>query len=229
MRLAALFSGGKDSTFAIFAARQEGHSVECLVTIHPESDQSHILHFPGTELTRLQAESMQIPLLASSAGGTSAEDELGLIYEMLSKAKQRYGIDGVVHGGILSEFQRDSFASVCARLDLEVVAPIWGADQTQYMRRLLKDGFDFILTSVTADGLDGRWLGRPITGEDLRRLEEIARRHSFNISFEGGEAETLVVDCPLFSRPVAIRKAKKIWDGYRGRFEIQEAELDNHA
>ena len=39
------------------------------------------------------------------------------------------------------------------------------------------------------------------------------------------KAETLVIDCPLFSYPISIQKSKKIWDGYRGRFEIEEAKL----
>ena len=61
MKLAALFSGGKDSTYAIFLAKKLGHTVEVLLTLNPNSEESHLLHYPNIEFTNLQAESMKIP------------------------------------------------------------------------------------------------------------------------------------------------------------------------
>ena len=68
-----------------------------------------------------------------------------------------------------------------------------------------------------------------ITKEDIATLNQLSKKHGFNLSFEGGEAETFVTDCPLFSSPIKIVKSKKIWDGHRGRFEILEAKLDKHV
>jgi diphthamide synthase (EF-2-diphthine--ammonia ligase) len=81
----------------------------------------------------------------------------------------------------------------------------------------------------SSGGLDESWLGKKITDDDLVTLENLSEKHGFNLSFEGGEAETFVIDCPLFSYPIKIQKFKKIWDGYRGRFEIEEAKLDYNA
>ncbi len=239
MRIAALFSGGKDSTFAIHAARMMGHSVVCLVTVRPASEDSRLLHHPNIGHTMLQAEAMGIPHVVVSvdavgggSGGGDATDpkrEVDAICDALSQARDDHGIDGVVHGGILSGFQRTLFGTACGRLGLEAVAPIWGEDQTLYMRRLVRERFVFIITSVTSDGLDGSWLGRPVTADGLAELERLSAKHSFNVSFEGGEAETFVVDCPLFSHPIRIDRASTRWDGYRGRFEILEAGLDSHA
>ncbi|MBI2128306.1 MAG: ATP-binding protein, partial [Nitrosarchaeum sp.] len=47
MKLAALFSGGKDSTYSILEAQKNGHVVKCLVTILASSDDSHLLHHPN--------------------------------------------------------------------------------------------------------------------------------------------------------------------------------------
>jgi len=102
-------------------------------------------------------------------------------------------------------------------------------NEKEYMENLLESNFHFIPISVTSDGLDESWLGKEITQEDLITLEKLSKKYGFNLSFEGGEAETFVTDCPLFSHPIKIVKSKKIWDGYRGRFEILEAKLDNHA
>ena len=43
MKLAALYSGGKDSTFAIYRAKEMGHEVACLVTMHPVADDSPLI------------------------------------------------------------------------------------------------------------------------------------------------------------------------------------------
>ena len=59
--------------------------------------------------------------------------------------------------------------------------------------------------------------------EELNKLSE---KYGFNLNFEGGEAETIVVDCPLYSEPIIINKSKTTWDGYRGRFEIEVAGLN---
>jgi diphthine-ammonia ligase len=134
-----------------------------------------------------------------------------------------------VHGGILSEFQKTKFDGVALDLGLHVISPLWQKNQTQYMRLLLDSGFEFIITSVSADGLDKHWLGKKITKDDLDKLEHLSAKHKFNLSFEGGEAETFVVNCPLFSNPIEIQDSSISWDGYRGRFEIVRAKIKDNA
>ena len=229
MKVAALFSGGKDSTYAISQAKDVGHHIECLISIIPFSEESMLLHHPNIQLTRLQAESMKIPHLTIESKSNGIEIESKSLEKILSDAKTKYQIQGVVHGGILSEFQKTIFSKTCSKLDLEIISPLWKKDQKNYMNTLIDSNFHFIIVSVTSSGLDDYWLGKEITKEDLLKLENLASKHGFNLSFEGGEAETLVIDCPLFTYPIKIDKFKKIWDGYRGRFEILEANLDQHA
>jgi ABC transporter with metal-binding/Fe-S-binding domain ATP-binding protein len=229
MNLAALFSGGKDSTFAIYEAQRLGHSIKCLVTILTHSADSHLLHHPNIDLTSLQAKSMNIPQILIKSDSTDTAKEIELLKEALSKAKTDYHIDGILHGGILSEFQRTKFDDAAKSLGLRVVSPLWHKDQKQYMTGLLDCSFEFIMTSVSCDGLDQSWLGKKITRSDLDELIKISEKHGFNLSFEGGEAETLVVNCPLFSAPIEIMESKTHWDGYRGRFEISQAKIKDNA
>ena len=102
-------------------------------------------------------------------------------------------------------------------------------DPKEYMNELINSGFKFILTSVSSDGLDERWLGKIISAHDILQLNKLSDKYGFNLNFEGGEAETFVVDCPLYSHPININKSKTIWNGYRGRFEIEDAGLDSNA
>ena len=229
MKVAVLFSGGKDSTFSIYKAKMEGHEVVCIVTIFPQSEESQLLHYPNIQFTKLQSESMNIPQISIKIDSTNPNSESQTLEEILIRAKKEFGIQGIVHGGILSEFQRKQFQQISQSLDVVLISPLWKQNEKEYMKNLLESQFHFMTISVTSDGLDESWLGKEITQEDLGTLNQLSEKYGFNLSFEGGEAETFVTDCPLFSYPIKILKSKKIWDGYRGRFEILEAKLDNHA
>jgi ABC transporter with metal-binding/Fe-S-binding domain ATP-binding protein len=229
MNLAALFSGGKDSTFSIYKAQSLGHDIKCLITILTSSADSHLLHHPNIKQTALQAQSMNIPQILVQSDSNDTQKELELIKKTLEKAKQDHKIEGIVHGGILSEFQKIQFENAAKSLGLQIVSPLWKKDQKQYMKELVDSGFEFIITAVSCDGLDDYWLGKKITKENLDTLIQKSEKHKFNLSFEGGEAETFVINCPLFARPIKIQDSKKDWDGYRGRFEIVQAKIQNNA
>jgi len=226
LKLVSLFSGGKDSTYAIYKAKQMGHSIECLLSVFPESEESHLLHYPNIQLTSLQAKALKIPHIMTQINTTHSETEITELQNLVEKVKMDFGIDGILHGGLFSNYQRTRFETIGNNLDLKIVSPLWHIDQKNYLHELLEAQFKFIITSVTSAGLDETWLGREITKEDLEQLINLSSKHGFNLAFEGGEAETFMVDCPLFHSAIKIISANKIWDGYRGRFEITEAILE---
>ncbi|AIF82853.1 metal-binding-domain/4Fe-4S-binding-domain containing ABC transporter, ATP-binding protein [Candidatus Nitrososphaera evergladensis SR1] len=228
MRLAALFSGGKDSTFAIYRARQAGHAVECLITMHPAADDSALFHYPNSRVTRYLAEAMKIPLLESAAvTGTDRDAEIKALAAAVAQAKLLYRVEGIVNGGIASVFQKQAFEEACKEHGLVPVSPLWGAEPEKYMADLLASGFTVMIVGISAMGLEKEWLGKVIDGESLAKLVQLSKKYGFNLAFEGGEAETLVLDCPLYSKRLAVGQATAKWDGQRGIFEILEAELVN--
>lgn len=229
MRLGALFSGGKDSTYAMYSAMCNGHSVECLISMIPESDESMLFHHPNIWVTELQSHAIGIPRVAAKSLPGDPMHEAGGLADVIYDAKLKYGINGIVHGGIRSIFQSRHFMKACRMHDLEVIAPLWQAGGAAYMRRLINEGFECMITGVSAGGLDQRWLGRVIDADALDDLERLAIKFGFSVDFEGGEAETLVVCCPAFSRRIRILRSDTIWDGVRGRFEIREATLEDRA
>ena len=229
MKLACLFSGGKDSTYAIHVAKKQGHDVVCLLSIFPKSEESHLLHHPNLEWTKLQSESMNIPQLTAISSSDDTGDELITIENLLRHAKVQFQIDGLLHGGIKSKFQKEQFETLCSKLNLIPVAPLWETEPKKYMNDFLDSGFNFMMITVSSDGLDEQWLGKLILKSDIEILNILSSKFGFNLNFEGGEAETFVIDCPLFSNPIKINKFLKHWDGYRGRFEIVDAELNYNA
>ena len=229
MKLAALFSGGKDSTYAIYDAKKSGHTIEVLLTILPKSDESHLLHFPNILQTKIQSKSMDIPQIIEYLADLEPDIEELKLNELIKAAKKTFDFEGIVHGGILSAYQKNKFETLCQKNDLKLISPLWEKNDLLYMKELLDNNFNFIISSVSSDGLDNSWLGRKIGYPELQELEHLSKKFHFNLNFEGGEAETFVINCPLFKNEIKIIKSNKIWDGVRGRFEIVEAELENNA
>jgi len=229
MKLAALFSGGKDSTYSIFLAKKQGHEIKCLLSVFPKSDESHLLHHPNLQWTHLQSQSMQIPQLTIKSEFDETDNEINSLEKILIQAMEKYQIEGLVHGGIQSQFQKEKFENLCNKLNLKSITPLWNRNPLEYMNELISSNFVFIITSVSSGGLDDSWLGKIITKSDIDTLYVLSQKFGFNLNFEGGEAETFVVDCSLFSHPIKIIQGKKIWDGYRGRFEIVDARLNYNA
>ena len=229
MKLAALFSGGKDSTYAIHLAKKSGHSVDVLLTLYTHTDESHLLHYPNIKFTSLQSESMKIPQLTEQLTSTNAKNESEALDKLIISAKENYSIDGIVHGGILSEYQKDNFSTICEKNNLKIVSPLWNMEPESYMKELLSENFEYVISTVSSDGLNDSWLGRTIQENDLSELKKLQQKFDFNLNFEGGEAETFVTNCPLFEKPLLIQDSTTEWDGYRGRFEILEAKLKDNA
>jgi uncharacterized protein (TIGR00290 family) len=71
------------------------------------------------------------------------------------------------------------------------------------MRKIVYLGFKVIIVGVFAEGLDDSWLGREITHKAIDELKLIKEKVcDINLGFEGGEAETLVLDGPIFNKRI---------------------------
>ena len=125
MKVAVLFSGGKDSTYSIYKVKQMGHDVKCLVTIFPKSSNSHLLHFSSIELTKLQSQTLKIPHIISTLDSDELTEEMDTLKILLEKTKRDFQIEGLLHGGISSEFQKKCFGKICEENNLEVITPLW--------------------------------------------------------------------------------------------------------
>jgi diphthine-ammonia ligase len=225
VKLAALYSGGKDSTFAISRAQDLGHRVACLITMHPIADDSALFHYPNSWVTEYLADAMQIPLMGFQVSGRSKEEEMKALEEAIVQVKSLYEIDGIVYGGISSNYQKQAFEQVCVRQRIAAVAPLWNSEPERYITELVKRGFRIIIAGVSTMGLDKGWLGRELDKEAIDKLMSVSKKCGFNLTFEGGEAETLVIDCPLYCKKLQINAATTHWDGQRGIFEIRDVAL----
>lgn len=136
MKVAALFSGGKDSVFAIYIAQQYGWEVTHLITLQSEIPDSWMFHSVNIHLTDLLAEALGIPLITQSTKGEK-EKELQDLQSIL----QTLEIDGVISGAIASEYQRTRIENICHTLHLKSFTPLWHKNQTLLLHELVHAGF----------------------------------------------------------------------------------------
>lgn len=220
MRLASLFTGGKDSTYATQLAIESGDDVNYLVTMQPKREDSWMFHSINIHLSWLVAKAIGIDHIAKETGGEK-EREL----EDLKQALSHLNVDGVVSGAITSNYQRKRINHICEDLGIEHRTPLWGRDGRRLLEEMLSAGLSIIVTSVAALGLTKRWLGRNLDADAVDELTELNRRYGVDICGEGGEMETLVQDAPWFRKRLEITRAKSVWNGIRGSYKVVEATL----
>jgi ABC transporter with metal-binding/Fe-S-binding domain ATP-binding protein len=219
MRLAVLFSGGKDSVLAADRASRF-HELSCLVTLVSSNPESYMFHTPAIEHTATQAEAMGIPHLAHPTQGVK-EEEVGDMEAALALAREEHGIEGVVSGAIESVYQAARVERVCRNLRLWCFNPLWQEDQETVLRELADKGYEVMITGVFAYPLGEDFLGRLLDEPTVDELLGLREKMGFNPAGEGGEIETFVVDGPLFKKPVKATVVGKEYANYAGTVRLE--------
>lgn len=207
LRLGVLFSGGKDSTYSAYIMQRQNYELTCLITMKSANKESYMFQSAGVEMVKLQAKAMELPIVVGETAGEK-EKELADLERTIKTAKEKHKLDGIVSGALFSTYQRDRIEKICDKLGLKIFSPLWHKPQEEEMRELLANGFVFVLSAVAAEGLDKGWLNRVITGKDIEKLKELQRKIGINISGEGGETESIVLDGPLFKKKIIIEEVE---------------------
>ena len=226
MRLASLFSGGKDSCLSMKYALDEGHDVVCLVTIISKNPESYMFHTPNIHLTKLQAEAMMLPIVEETTVGKK-EEELEDLRNALVRAKEEFNIEGVVSGAIYSNYQRTRIDGVCKELELASLSPLWKKTPREMLQDMVKAGFKVVMSAVAADGLGEEWLGREFTPEVIEQLCHLHDTCYVCTGGEGGEFETLVVDAPFFKKRIVIDESETYFKLHAGSLIVTQAHLED--
>jgi len=226
VKVVALFSGGKDSCLALWYAIHQGWEVVTLVTIQSENKDSWMFHYPTVAFTRLQAESMGLPLIVVETSGEK-DRELEDLTECLIDMKELRGVEAVVSGAVASEYQKTRIDSICNKIGLRSFTPLWLKDPELLIRLQIELGFEIVITAVMAQGFSESWLGRRLDLDCLQDIIHLNQRHGVHISGEGGEYETFVTFSSLFKSRVTILEADREWEteSLHGILDIKVAKL----
>ncbi|KAF8342589.1 uncharacterized protein EI90DRAFT_2903572 [Cantharellus anzutake] len=148
---------------------------------------------------------------SSSASHTGVEgDETEDMFELLKIVKDNHPeIEGVSVGAILSNYQRIRVEHVCRRLGLTSLSYLWQRNQRELLSEMIEAGLEAVIIKVAGLGLYPKHLGRTLA-QMQPELERLCMLYGSHICGEGGEYETLTLECPIFHRRISLRQVETV-------------------
>jgi len=211
MKIAASWSGGKESCYACYKAISSGFNVAYLLNFISEDDGRIMSHGLRAEVVSAQSQAIGIPVIQHKTTWDAYEEGFKAAVDGL----KGMGVEGVVFGDIDIQEHRDWAERVCGECGVEPLEPLWGVGREQILTDLIHDGFEAVLVNAKADIFGEEWLGRKIDDGFLRDLRELQAKCIFDLCGESGEYHTFVVDGPIFKKRLRVLDSNKVLrEGY---------------
>ncbi len=224
MKVAVMYSGGKDSSMALKHALDQGWEVKALISVKPKSTESFLYQYATVEWTTLSSEAVGIPVIQLKSEKIGAKEEADELKQVFSELD----VDAFVVGGVgLQETQIREWRRVAQEAGKDLIVPYKDMTSEQLFDKTIDSGFDIMITDVATDGLGPEWIGKKLTKDNMGEFKDLSRKFGFDILGEGGYYNSLVLDGPIFSKRIEILNSKKVWDSktYSGYMEIENAVL----
>ncbi len=215
MKVVSLWSGGKDSCFACYKAKQQGYQIISVINFTDSDRVNSVSHGLSADIIQKQADLIDIPLLQKTMPKKGYKDAFKVLIEEL-KAKE--GIEGIVFGDIYLQEHRDWIDKVCEELRVEPILPIWTHDTEKLIRDIIDAGFKSIVVSTRKDILGEEWLGREIDDKFIKDLSAIG---NIDLCGEKGEFHTFTYDGPIFKQKIKFDIGEKRLENGRWFLEIR--------
>lgn len=189
-----------------------GHEIVALANLLPDDAavddlDSWMYQTVGHQIVEAYAACTGLPLFRRKIRGTSHHkglvyrdtqgDEVEDLAALLAYIKLVMPeVTAVTCGAIASDYQRTRVERVCTRLGLVSLAYLWHQPQEALLQQMIDSNIEAVLVKVAALGL----CPQKHLGVSLRQVQpylvELRDRFGSNICGEGGEYETLTLDCP---------------------------------
>lgn len=224
MKVAVMFSGGKDSSMALKFALDKGWAVKSLISVKPKSTESFLYQYATVEWTKLSAEALDIPLIyleSEKIGPKEEADELEEVFKNID-------VNAILVGGVgLQKTQIREWERMAEKFGMNLMVPYEGLTSEELFDKTVNSGFDILLTDVATDGLGSEWLGKKLNKDNVDEFKHLSKKFGFDILGEGGYYNTLVVNGPIFNKRIEVVNSRKVWDNKTssGYLEIEEAKL----
>ena len=180
-----------------------------------------MFHYPNIDFVKIQSKAINLPLIFKKTKGEK-EHELKDLEKAIKEAIEKYKIKGLISGALASNYQKSRIDKICKKLKIKSIPPLWHINLEDYIKDLIKNKFEVIITGISADGLDKSFLRRKI---NYKFLEDI-KKLKIHIVGEGGEYETFVLDAPFFKKHLSIERSSKIMESeFCGILDIKKMKL----
>ena len=196
MNAVALFSGGKDSLYAVYLAEEQGITVDNLITMLPN------LPWPSPHAENIEA----LKILAKSMSKRHIIVDFNKENALIESLKN-LEVDALIAGDINVEAHLTGLRDVCNKTGLELIEPIYGRDTTELFHEIFGLGFKALISGVNLKYLNEKWLGFLMSEETGAGF--LSKIGNVDPLGENGEFHTLVLECPLYNKPFKVKSVKK--------------------
>lgn len=228
MKFVALLSGGKDSCYNLIKCIQKGHDLIAVANLMPPDDEieemnSFMYQSAAHQTIPLMAECLDVPLFRQPMNRKSLVqtldyskddgDEVEDLFLLLERVLESYpDLKGVSCGAIISNYQRLRVEDVCNRLNLIPLTYLWQRDRKILLDEMILSGIEAVLVKVAGAGLDPyKHLGMDL--QTLRpTLHRLNERFGLDFCGEGGEYESLVLNCSAFKKRINLLETEVLLD-----------------
>ncbi|OTG99057.1 diphthine--ammonia ligase [Acinetobacter sp. ANC 4973] len=212
------YSGGKDSTLALYHAMQVGKAIGLIVMLEEQGLRSRS-HAMNMDIIQAQANALGLPIITASSSWNDYETEF---LKLLAHAKQQ-GADVLVTGDLDMPEHGCWHDRITQQAGLKLCMPLWERPHREVIEEFIQLGFKTMIVTVNLNlGMKVDDLGKILTLDYIQELEN----RGIDPCGEGGEFHSTVIDGPLFTAPIAVRKGDIL---YHENYAFLALELENNS
>lgn len=191
------FSGGKDSSLALYHAMQTGTVIGLIVMLEEQGQRSRS-HAMPLEIIRAQADAVALPVYMTSSSWADYETKF---IALLDQAKQ-HGAEVLVTGDQDMPEHGCWHDRVTQQVGLKLGMPLWLRPHREVVEEFIQLGFKSVIVTINLKlGMQVEDLGKILTLEYIQELED----RGIDPCGEGGEFHTTVIDGPIFNKAIPVR------------------------
>lgn len=193
----ASFSGGKDSTLALYKAMKVGKAVALIIMMEEEGVHSRS-HRLTDDIIKAQANSIGLPVFSDA---TSWEEYEKKFISLLIKTKNM-GAEVLVAGDLDVPDKDCWHDMVTKKVCMDLALPLREMNHKEAVTEFVLAGFRCILVTVNlSKGMKIDDLGKELTLEYIEELEQ----RGIDSCGEAGEFHTIVIDGPIFKNKIDVK------------------------
>lgn len=197
MKFAMSYSCGKDSTLALHKMLKQGHEPVCLVVMVNETAGRSYFHGADSTMLKRYSQALSLPMITCPSEGSDYQ----LAFEIGLKKAKAMGAQAVCFGDIDIEQNRQWEEERCKTVGLTPCFPLWQRAREEIVHEVLRLGYKCLIKSINQRILPKELLGTFIDEESIL----VMKSAGIDICGENGEYHTLIVDGPIFQKPLSFQ------------------------
>ena len=212
------YSGGKDSTLALYHAKKMGQCLGLIVMLEEQGQRSRS-HAMPMDIIYAQAQALSLPILCTRSSWQHYETKF---LELLHQVKQQE-VEVLVTGDLDMPEHGCWHDKITQQAGLKLCMPLWERPHIEVIKEFIQLGFKTKIVTVNLSlGMTVKDLGQVLTFDYIQELQN----RGIDPCGEGGEFHTTVLDGPIFKHSIPVRSGEIL---YHGDYAFLTLELEQDS